>query len=40
VPMDLTADIGVRFDTQVGVLIFSLANLFRLIPYVGDEAAE
>jgi hypothetical protein len=40
VPMDFTADIGVKFDTKVGVLIFSLANLFRLIPHVGDEAAE
>jgi outer membrane protein assembly factor BamA len=40
VPMDLTADLGIKVDTEFGVLVFSLANLFRLIPYVGDEAAR
>jgi len=40
VPMDLTADIGVRVDTEIGVFVVSLGNLFRLIPYVGEEAAE
>jgi outer membrane protein assembly factor BamA len=40
IPMDVTVDFGVRFDTQIGLFVFSLANLIRLIPYVGDEAAE
>ncbi len=40
VPMDLTFDFGVRFDTEIGMFVFSLANLIVLIPYVGDEAAE
>ncbi|MBW2277011.1 MAG: BamA/TamA family outer membrane protein [Deltaproteobacteria bacterium] len=40
VPMDLTADIGVRVDTEIGVLELTFGNLFRLIPYVGEEAAE
>jgi outer membrane protein assembly factor BamA len=40
VPMDLTADLGVRIDTEIGVFVLSLGNLFRLIPYVGEEAAE
>lgn len=40
IPMDLTADIGVKIDTKVGLFVFSLANLFRLIPSVGDAAAE
>ena len=40
VPMDLTMDIGVRVDTEVGLFVLSLANLFRLIPSIGHEAAE
>jgi hypothetical protein len=40
VPMDLTADIGIKVDTSIGIVVLSLGNLFRLIPYVGDEAAE
>lgn len=40
VPMDLTADIGVRVDTEIGIAVLSLGNLFRLIPYVGEEAAQ
>lgn len=39
VPMDLTADIGVKFDTEFGLFVISLANLLRLIPG-GDAAAE
>jgi outer membrane protein insertion porin family len=39
VPMDLTMDVGIKIDTQVGVFVISLANLFRLIPGV-DETAE
>jgi hypothetical protein len=38
--MDLTADLGIKVDTEFGVLVFSLANLFRLIPYVGEETAR
>jgi outer membrane protein assembly factor BamA len=40
VPMDLTADLGIKVDTEIGVLVLSLGNLFRLIPRVGKEAAE
>jgi len=40
VPMDLTADLGVKIDTRFGILIFSMANLFRLIPSVGNEMAK
>jgi hypothetical protein len=40
VPMDLTADLGVKIDTRFGILIFSVANLFRLIPSVGSEMAK
>jgi outer membrane protein insertion porin family len=40
VPMDLTVDLGVKVDTEIGLFIFSLANLFRLIPSVGEAAAE
>jgi outer membrane protein assembly factor BamA len=40
VPMDFTADIGVRIDTGVGLFVVSLANLFRFVPLVGDQAAE
>ncbi|MFO8073081.1 MAG: BamA/TamA family outer membrane protein [Polyangia bacterium] len=40
IPMDLTADLGIRVDTEFGVLVFSLANLFRLIPNVGEETAK
>jgi hypothetical protein len=38
--MDLTADLGIKVDTAVGLFVFSLANLFRLIPSVGEAAAE
>lgn len=37
-PIDLTADIGIKIDTRVGVFVISLANLLRLIP--GQGAAE
>jgi outer membrane protein assembly factor BamA len=40
VPMDITMDFGVRFDTQIGLFVVSLANLIVLIPYVGEGAAE
>lgn len=40
VPMDLTADLGIKIDTRFGILIFSVANLFRLIPSVGNEMAK
>ncbi len=40
VPMDLTANLGIKVDTEVGLFVFSLANLFRLIPSVGEAAAE
>jgi hypothetical protein len=40
VPMDVTFDFGVRFDTEIGMFVFSLANLIVLIPYVGDGAVE
>ncbi|MDD5307950.1 MAG: BamA/TamA family outer membrane protein [Deltaproteobacteria bacterium] len=40
VPMDLTADLGVRVDTEIGLFVFSFANLVRLIPDIGEEMAE
>lgn len=40
VPMDFTADIGVRIDTGVGLFVVSLANLFRFLPGIGNQAAE
>jgi outer membrane protein assembly factor BamA len=40
VPMDLTANLGVKIDTRIGVFMVSLANLFRLIPKVGEEMAR
>ncbi len=40
VPMDLTVDLGVRVDTRIGPIVFNLANLFRLIPAVGDRTAQ
>ncbi|MBW2532864.1 MAG: BamA/TamA family outer membrane protein, partial [Deltaproteobacteria bacterium] len=40
VPMDLTADLGIKLDTEIGLFVVSLANLFRLIPEWGDEATE
>jgi outer membrane protein assembly factor BamA len=40
VPMDVTANLGVRIDTRIGVFMVSLANLFRLIPTVGPEMAK
>jgi outer membrane protein assembly factor BamA len=38
VPMDLTGDIGVKVDTEIGLFVVSFANLLRLIP--GQGAAE
>ena len=38
VPIDLTANIGIKVDTRVGIFVVSLANLLRLIP--GQGAAE
>ena len=38
VPVDLTANIGIKVDTRVGLFGVSLANLLRLIP--GQGAAE
>jgi outer membrane protein insertion porin family len=38
VPIDLTADIGIKIDTRVGLFVISLANLLRLVPEQG--AAE
>jgi len=40
VPMDLTANLGVKIDTRIGVFMVSIANLFRLIPKVGEEMAK
>jgi outer membrane protein assembly factor BamA len=40
VPMDLTANLGVKIDTRIGVFMVSVANLFRLIPKVGEEMAK
>jgi outer membrane protein insertion porin family len=40
VPMDLTANLGVKIDTRIGVFMISLANLFRLIPKIGEEMAK
>jgi len=40
VPMDLTVNLGVKIDTRIGVFMVSLANLFRLIPKVGEEMAK
>jgi outer membrane protein assembly factor BamA len=37
-PIDLTADIGIKVDTKVGMFVLSLANLLRLVPNQG--AAE
>ena len=38
IPMDLTADFGVRVDTKVGLFEIFFANLLQLIP--GQGAAE
>ncbi len=35
VPMDLTADIGIKVDTQIGLFVVSLANLLPIIPNQG-----
>lgn len=35
IPMDLTADIGIKVDTQIGMFVVSLANLLLLIPDQG-----
>ena len=35
IPMDLTFDLGVKVDTEVGMFVISLANMFRMIPSVG-----
>ncbi len=39
-PMDLTLDLGIKVDTKVGLFIFSLANMFRMIPSVGGALTE
>lgn len=31
-PLDLTADVGLRFDTPIGLFALSLANLLELVP--------
>ena len=31
-PIDLTADIGIKVDTKVGMFVLSLANLMRFVP--------
>lgn len=40
VPMDLTVDLGIRVDTHIGPVVLNLANLFRLIPSVGERTAQ
>ena len=40
VPMDLTADLGVRIDTRIGVFTVSVANLFAVIPGIRQVMAE
>jgi outer membrane protein insertion porin family len=40
VPMDITMDLGIRIDTQVGLFIISLSNVLRLIPHVNDGVAK
>jgi outer membrane protein insertion porin family len=40
VPIDLTANLGVRVDTEIGLFEFSFANLVRLIPDIGKEMTE
>ena len=40
VPFDFTADVGVRIDTAYGMLIFSMATLFRWIPGFKEGTAE
>jgi hypothetical protein len=33
IPADLTADLGLRFDTYVGIFTFSIGNLLGRIPF-------
>jgi outer membrane protein insertion porin family len=40
VPMDITADLGIRIDTEIGLFEFSFANLVRLIPEIGEGMTE
>ncbi len=40
IPMDLTMNLGIKVDTEFGIFVFSLANLFRMIPTVGTETTE
>jgi outer membrane protein insertion porin family len=40
IPMDLTADVGIKIDTEVGLFTISLANLIRLIPSIGSGTTE
>ncbi|MCP4602521.1 MAG: BamA/TamA family outer membrane protein [Proteobacteria bacterium] len=40
IPMDLTIDLGIKVDTEIGIFVFSLASLFRLIPFVEEVTAE
>ena len=35
IPMDVTMDIGIKVDTQIGLFVVSLANLLLLIPDQG-----
>jgi len=39
-PVDITADLGLRFNTNWGVLGVSASNFFRLIPNIGEEAVK
>lgn len=34
-PIDITADIGVKIDTKIGMFVLSLANLLRFVPEQG-----
>ena len=40
VPIDITADLGLRFNTNWGVFGISASNFIRLIPSVGAAAVE
>jgi outer membrane protein assembly factor BamA len=39
VPIDLTLNLGLRMETQVGGFVFGISNLVGLIPVRGDQAA-
>ncbi|MDJ0764338.1 MAG: BamA/TamA family outer membrane protein [Myxococcota bacterium] len=40
IPMDVTADLGIKVDTAVGLFVVSMGNMFRMIPSVGRSLAE